>query len=363
VKASFGYNFPAIRGIQAGREYFVSMCPLRLIPKIFLFDEEELVPELRAQRTLNRGRLPEMTSYVLENPDDYVFSALTASIDGPVSFQPLADSEETKKLGVLQVAMDARFIINDGQHRRAAIEQVVANRPELGDETIAVVFFVDKGLERCQQMFADLNRHAVRVSRSLGVLYDQRDDSAELARRVVFKSPLFRNIVETERSTLSPRSRKLFTLSAVHHATTALVRGLQREDLDGRTALAIEYWETLAEQFPEWSAVQSREIHSGDVRRDYLHSHGVMLQVFGLIGNHLLREHPNAWKAKLRPLSRIDWSRSNSEVWEGRVLSGGRVSKAGNNVLLTACYLKQQLGLPLDPEEQRIEALAFQHKK
>src|SRR5437870_9539 len=36
---SFGYVFPAIRGIQARREYYVSMCPLRLIPKLFLFDE------------------------------------------------------------------------------------------------------------------------------------------------------------------------------------------------------------------------------------------------------------------------------------------------------------------------------------
>ena len=54
---AFGYTFPAIRGVQAGREYFISMCPLRLIPRIFVFDEEEVVPEHRAQRTLNKGRI------------------------------------------------------------------------------------------------------------------------------------------------------------------------------------------------------------------------------------------------------------------------------------------------------------------
>src|SRR5207244_2359567 len=51
---TFEYVFPAIRGIQAGREYYASMCPLRLIPRIFLFDEDELKPELRAQRFLNK---------------------------------------------------------------------------------------------------------------------------------------------------------------------------------------------------------------------------------------------------------------------------------------------------------------------
>ena len=31
--SNFSYVFPAIRGVQAGREYYVSMCPLRLLPK------------------------------------------------------------------------------------------------------------------------------------------------------------------------------------------------------------------------------------------------------------------------------------------------------------------------------------------
>lgn len=42
TSAGFEYTFPAIRGIQAGREFYISMCPLRLIPKIFIFDEDEL---------------------------------------------------------------------------------------------------------------------------------------------------------------------------------------------------------------------------------------------------------------------------------------------------------------------------------
>ena len=57
--AGYEYVFPAIRGVQAGREYYVTMCPLRLIPRLFLFDEEELPPEMRAQRTLNKARVPE----------------------------------------------------------------------------------------------------------------------------------------------------------------------------------------------------------------------------------------------------------------------------------------------------------------
>src|SRR5262249_23029425 len=39
---SFCYVFSALRGLQAGRPYFLAMCPLKLIPKIFLFDESEI---------------------------------------------------------------------------------------------------------------------------------------------------------------------------------------------------------------------------------------------------------------------------------------------------------------------------------
>src|SRR5271166_1481034 len=98
---SFGYVFPAIRGVQAGREYYVSMCPLRLIPRIFLFDEEELVPELRAQRTLNKNRVPEIARYILDNKRDYIFSALTASIDAKVRFEAICHGEEGSRMGTL----------------------------------------------------------------------------------------------------------------------------------------------------------------------------------------------------------------------------------------------------------------------
>src|SRR3954447_25186597 len=89
---TFSYVFPAIRGVQAGREYFAAMCPLRLIPKIFLFDEDELPAEIRAQRPLNRARIPEIARYLTENPQEYVFSSITASIDAEVKFQSAGEA-------------------------------------------------------------------------------------------------------------------------------------------------------------------------------------------------------------------------------------------------------------------------------
>lgn len=357
MDSAFEYVFPAIRGIQAGREYFVSMCPLRVIPRIFLFDEEGLMPEFRAQRILNRARVPEISRYILKNQQSYVFSAITASLDGAVHFKAVGSNGEADRLGALHVDMSARFIINDGQHRRAAIEQALSSAPELGDETIAVVFFIDRGLERSQQMFSDLNRHAVRPSRSLGLLYDHRNDLSKIAKLVALKSAAFRDLVEMERSTLSERSRKLFTLSAIYTGCSVLLDSAEYSNVEHASNVCIEYWDEIANYIPEWGLVRSSRMTSGEIRKDFLHSHAIALQSFGIVGRELLQSDHTNWKSRLAEIGKIDWSRSSASVWEGRALIGGRVSKSSNNVTLTANLIKNHLGLKLGPEEMRVEQM------
>jgi DNA sulfur modification protein DndB len=348
-------NFPVIKGIQAEHEYYVAMWTLRMLKQISIFDEHELPPELRAQRVINKARIPEIANYVLNNRKDYIFSAITASIDSEVEFVPLSPKPGENRIGILKVPMDAKFIINDGQHRRAAILSAIEQRPELGGETIAVVFFLDIGLSRSQQMFADLNRYAIRPSRSLGLLYDHRNEKAKLARLVVMKSEIFKDIVDLEKSSLAPRSRKLFTLSAFYSACADLVEELANGNLEEDANMAREFWEAVAKQFPSWMQVRDGKIAASEIREGYIHSHGIALQAIGKAGNALLRGNPGGWKSRLKSLSQIDWSRKNAKVWEGRAMIGGKVSKVTTNVILTTNVIKHQLGIELSPEEQRVE--------
>ena len=356
MDTSFEYVFPAIRGIQAGREYYVSMCPLKLIPRLFTFDDQELVPEFRSQRILNRSRIPDMSQYIVDNKNSYVFSAITASIDGKVYFRPFSDEGEIGRIGTLKIDMNSQFIINDGQHRRAAIAEALKKEPRLGDESISVVFFVDKGLKRCQQMFADLNRYAVRPSKSLGLLYDHRDDGVKITKMVVFKSRIFGDLVEMEKSSLSPRSRKLFTLSAIHSANTALLNGRKIKNVQEATNLSIQFWNELGKNIKEWKLVKDSKITAGDIRQDFVHCHAIMLQAMGVMGNALLDQSTVERRKRLKLLGKINWKRSNSEVWEGRAMIGGRIQKGSNNVILTAIYLKKQLSIKLTPEEHRTDS-------
>lgn len=338
----FYYTFPAIRGIQAGMEYYVSMCPLKLIPRIFVFNEEELQPELRAQRVINKARIPEMCTYMVNNTKSYVFSALTASIDGDIEFTPITSELSHYNLGSLKVPMCSKIVINDGQHRRAAIEAALKKKPELGDETISIVFYLDLGLKKSQQMFSDLNRYAIRPTKSLNILYDNRDPFSIMVKEICNEIPVFHGYVEIEKSSISNRSTAIFTLSGIYHGTEELLKGHDSLDIPDMKRLAVEFWTIIGNNIIEWQQVHKREMSSADLRKDYVCGHSLALLALGICGNWLLTEYPDSWKHMLNNIKKINWDKDNPS-WDGKVVIGGKISASRNSISEAVEYIKTVL--------------------
>lgn len=354
MKSNFFYTFPAIKGQQANRDFFVIMCPLAILSKLFLFNDDELLPEHRAQRILNKSRIPEMASYILNNPNDYVFSSVTASIDGDFDFTPI-NTDFDEKIGVLKVSMDSRLLINDGQHRRAAIEEALKASPELGNETISVVLFIDEDLKRSQQIFADLNKHAVNVSKSIGVLYDSRDPIAMITKSLLEENKYLKHYTDKENPSLSKFSPKLFTLSSINETNKKLVSKLNTND--SKTDIFVkEFWDVLCENMKEWQFVFNKHTNPTLFRSDYISSNGVVLEALGIVGNYLYKNNPYDWKQILSNIKTIDWHRSNLEDWQDRVIgSTGRIVKSATYVRLTSNLIKMKLNIPLTKDEIKLE--------
>lgn len=354
MKNNFFYSFPAIMGKQANRDFFVLMCPMRILSKLFIFNEEELPPEHRAQRILNKARIPEMASYILNNSNDYVFSSVTASIDGVFEFEPLNPNIDDK-IGTLRVSMDSRLLINDGQHRRAAIEEAIKSSPELGDETISVVLFVDEGLRRSQQIFADLNKHAVNVSKSIGILYDSRDPIAQITKSLLEENTYLKYYTDKENPSLSKFSPKLFTLSNINETNKKLIQKLDIND-PKVVSYVSDFWNVLCQHMKEWRFVFDKEMSAKALRDDYVSSTGVVLESLGLVGNSLFKSNPNDWQDILSNINKIDWHRNNLVDWQNRVIGmNGRIVKSSNYIRLTRNLIKTKLNLPLTKDELKIE--------
>lgn len=353
----FSYSFPAVRGLQAGREYFISMVPLKLLSKLFPPEDDIVLPEFRAQRRINEARIPDIKEYILSNRQSYVFSALSASIDGEFEFEPSAISD----MGVLKVDMDAIFLINDGQHRKAAIEAAMEEDESLAAETISIVFFRDEGLQRSQQMFTDLNKHAVKTSNSLATLYDARDEIAVATKSVIDAVPFFKKFTDKERDILGKNSSHLFTLNTIYKANQRIIRGTRCNATD--TDFLIRFWYTVSCNISEWQDVLSKSLTKKSLRENYIATLAITISALGRLGHYYYEHCPNLDDDLLSNLVNVDWSRSNPD-WVGRAIRpNGKVLNSEEATILICSKIKQVIGLGLTKDEEQRETILMERSK
>lgn len=347
LEESMFYRFSAMRGIQANSEYFVCMIPLGVLSKIFIEDSSDVLPEFRAQRKLNEQRIPEIRDYIINNRDSYVFSALAASVDGEVTFFP---TKESGNIGELEIDMNAAFLINDGQHRKAAIIEAIEFDESLKEETIALVLYRDKGLARSQQMFTDLNKHAVNTSKSLNTLYDSKDPMAVMTKQVVAQVPFLRKYTDKEKDNLANYAAKLFTLNVFYDVNKRIIKN--PVDIEEETKFLVDFWTTIVVNMRDWNDMDKGELSKKELREAYISLRGITLHAFGKLGAYFF-SHPQYDIHKyLTGLSKIDWSRSNLECWENRAITDkGRINRNEKGIFLTYIQIKRLLKLEIDSEE------------
>lgn len=346
-------QFPAMKGVMGQRVYYACLMNLSAIPKMFTFqDWIEFRPEDREQRVLNKKRVPEIARYITENDDGYLFSSITASYQCDVTFKPVGSEES---LGMLEMDFEkANFIINDGQHRCAAIAQALDQNPALGDEAISVLLFPYETRDRVQQMFSDLNRFVAKTSKSLDILYDKRDPLSIVTLDVCEKVGAFQGMVEKDSVSLPVRSAKLFTLASLYDANKELLGDIPEDEASHQflVTTATEYWNEVAKRIPHWLKVKDGDLRAVEFRQENISSHSVVIRALGAVGGELLKECKDNWKHRLAALEDIDWSKKNRD-WENVCIVANSVVSNRQARSATKAYLKNKLGLPLTEAEQR----------
>ncbi len=342
---NFRNKFPVVRGIQANREYYIAMIPLGLLEKIFIDNNETIVANFRAQRRINESRIPEIKKYILENRDTYVFSALSASIDGDFEFIPYNNGD----IGELNVDMDAVYLINDGQHRKAAIIAAIKEDESLKKETISIVFFKDIGLERSQQMFTDLNKYAVKPSNSLATLYDSRDEIAIITKKVIDTVDFFKRYTDKEKDNLGKNSSKLFTLNNLYKSNQRIIKNNYSELSEN---FVIEYWNQVSENIIEWQEVMNNKLYKKDLREDYIVTLAVTLNAFGRLGNYFYENKNLNMSEYLKKLQNINWNRDDKTWYKRTIREDGRVKNTEEAIILTCNAIKKKLNIELLKDEK-----------
>lgn len=351
------FNIPAVRGTQGGRAFYTAMCPIRLLPKLFPVGVNQTTSDGdQSFRKVNRTRVREIARDIGDRHDDYHLAAVTVTVEQTVRFVA-ATGGKAKGVasGELWIPLEAKLTIVDGIHRIYGLQRAVKDCPALADQSIALLIHVDPDGTRRGQIFSDVKRHERSSAQSLRIGLDDRDEAARLTRNVIDAVPIFAGAIEMEKTAISNRSRKLFTLSALYQANKILLADRKDAPFDERLNLATAFWTEVASRIPGWSEVVQGKASAAETRAGYVHCHAIGIAAIARAGRALLAQFPKGWRKRLASLATIDWSRANTKLWEGRAMIGGRLSKSNSAVARTSNVVKRHLGLKLSSDDESTE--------
>lgn len=362
-RAEFTYTFPAVAGIQAGKQYYVAQIPYKALIRLFTFDDEFIPAELRAQRQLNEARAKKISQYVTDNTLDYVLPALTASCDTSMHFEAAGVEGANNRIGLLHIPMDAILLINDGQHRRRGIELALKENRCLADETVALTLYYDQGLKQSQQMFADINANQVKPSSAINTLYNHRNDYSVWVLDLLAQMPEIKFRVEMETASIGKKSLKLWSIVAIKKAISILT-GYTDKNFHEATAdnkanskdLVIGFFNALSDHLPFWSQMVEGQIAASEVRESLLIGHAVFLEALCIVGRIVIEQNNSELWSPLQSLSHIDVSKA-AKCWHGRCIVMGRMNKSTAGVKSTALQLCTHVGILPPPELREFEQL------
>ncbi|QYK83478.1 DNA sulfur modification protein DndB (plasmid) [Aeromonas media] len=364
-------SFPAVRGIQAGKEFFAAQVPFIQLEKMFVFDDEVLPAELRMQRELNTRRAVGISDYIVQNQRDYVLPALTSSVSARMWFDALPGNHG-QRLGMLNIPLDAVMLINDGQHRRAGIEMAIRRVPTLKSEMVTVVFFYDEGLKRSQQIFSDINCKQVKPSSALSALFDHRDLMNIWLKEVIQGVPGLTGKIEKETASVGAKSSRLWSVVSFKkflgamcgvndgNAEQILADAKQRK---ASIAFFIRFFNALAEHVPGWAPMMGGLLPAAEVREDMVIGHAVFLEALAIACRPLLLDERGqpAWETcDLAPLAKLASINPNKDApsWKYRAVTiNGTMNKTAFGVMATASILRGVMELTLSPDMIKADAL------
>lgn len=359
------FRVPATRGKMGTTEYYTATLPFGAVTKLFVFDPAEMLelsPENRSQRVLKTKRVPEIARYIIDH-DDYIFSSITVSVDSDeVDFLEVQDGVD---IGVLVLPLEAKYVINDGQHRVAGIQEALRSDPTLASDTISVVVLPDGGLERSQQIFSDLNRTVHKTSKSLDILYDHRLPINRITMACMEQVDLFRKRIDKERVSLSVRSPKFATLSGLQEANKQLLgkldEGISPMEEKKLTSWAIEYWNRVADVVEPWHDIRDGDMKPQEARQEYISSYALSLWALGAVGKTAAgaaKKTDANWADLLGGLAKIDWRKTNPD-WQGICMADHEVVTRMPTRRATALYIQWRIGL----SEQRPQTVISEERR
>ena len=348
--------------------------------------------EDRMQRDPNMKRIREDIAPYLANSSDRFFGSIIVLVyKGKLEFEPLhklgiqvpaAYKEEAEKIGFITIGK-ATLVVLDGQHRLLALEEVVKLRckgPEASkvpDDDVCVVFINHESNEKTRRIFNKVNRYAKPTSRGDNIITSEDDAYAIVARWLLDRGPLDvtyagkdgakESIVDWKSNTLSGRSSKISTISAVYETVKIILSAAgvppidakQRPpngDLDKYFEIVHDFWDVVLKEVDVYKAALNDPSLTAGYRDDESQTSLLFKpasQIAVIQALTIVKKRGLLLKEAAKRLKLLDWS-MNNPAWRNVIIKPNGSIDVATNARDLAANLFAYLLAPelIDPADE-----------
>ncbi|EPP5809487.1 DNA sulfur modification protein DndB [Vibrio vulnificus] len=356
---NFCYEFPVVRGIQAGRVFYMATVPMRVVRNMFKLDTGDGSALSRSQREVNLTRAKRFAEYLQQNKESFVVPALTGFVNVEPGTSVEFKQSNTANVGTLSVPMEAALLFVDGQHRASGVAMAMEDeetRTELGQQSAPVMLFESLTLEERQSMFSDINGNVAKPAQALSDTYNNRDELAVFAKKLAVNIPQFIDLVDFERNVVSGKSTYLFSIKTIKEVS-ATVAGLKKNQslTDEDKALITQFWQNWFERIDFDGKFAQCDNNSQQLKEKTIITTGVVMKAAALAV-----KEAGINNVDFTPLSAVDWSR-DSETFHSRCVDSQlKTMKADATATkLTAAKMLTLMGIELPKSLAEIELKVF----
>lgn len=216
-------KIPAIRSKIGDWTFYISTLSFNQVAQFVSSIDDELhksesLKEL-IQRSITNNYLS-IKDYIINQPELF-FNSLVLAVynDYPdwTSVEIKFDDFETHKIGLLNFPGKHKIFPLDGQHRVEGIKAAIKENPELGEQSIGVIFVGHKndelGMRRSRRLFSTLNRYAKPVTMDDIIALDEDDSVAIITRNLLEEFELFEGnrVTKSKNKSIQDNDKDSFT--------------------------------------------------------------------------------------------------------------------------------------------------------
>ena len=281
ISNQYNLRIPAHKFRQGGRDVYYFALDLGTLDGLLPQRVDDSVVR-DANRRLTPSHAKNIQTY-LDEKDDWLLGALMLGIaPNAVEFDPYPNEHGESvnpNFGELRILTNLAntMRIFDGQHRRRAIQDVIAELSDAHDDrsadkldelrkaSMTIVLYGEDDIRTLRQMFVDASK-TKRIEGNTVTRFDRRDAFNLASVWLADNSRLFKDRVEMERSSVSATSRHLLAINQLAAILKSLDVGYGRRvsrDLNDYYMLNLD---SLYSRCQEWSdefLPAAREEYSG----------------------------------------------------------------------------------------------------